>query len=344
MLASVTDEPSHLPETTDHRDPRQSSERTLIESGGKWIREALTAWAEDDHDKVALIAPLGVEFLGKAALWRQNPVLLVIMHQNDEDSLIQLATKPDLAGEGLKTIGLGTLLSRLIKVLGSLPISETHRKRLVNVRNGAVHVGAGDESRYVLLDCLSIMNTLLEVLHIEQDDFYQGHGEAVTSLLDERRSEIAREVARKLTKARMRLSGLKTSLPGPAFEAAVSELEAQRLSLDANDFGQYSNEGTDATCPVCESQGRLYGEVSIEAGMDWDVEPFGGGQYMQVENPYWDIALVPEVFYCRVCQLQLDRPEELGEAGLPNESLAVDEDDLGPDFNVTNYIGEDDHR
>jgi hypothetical protein len=66
----------------------------LLTGAKRWIREALDAWTEDDHAKVALMAPMAVELLGKATLWRENPVLLVPLNERHEDSLFLLATRP----------------------------------------------------------------------------------------------------------------------------------------------------------------------------------------------------------------------------------------------------------
>jgi hypothetical protein len=78
----------------------------LIAGAERWIGEALDAWSEGDQPKVTLMAPMAVELLGKAALWRENPVLLVQLNDQHETSLVLLATHPDLATKGVKTVGL----------------------------------------------------------------------------------------------------------------------------------------------------------------------------------------------------------------------------------------------
>lgn len=60
---------------------------SLVASAATWMREALSAWAEDQFGKVAALAPLGVEHLGKAVLWRANPVLLLPLSSDAEASL-----------------------------------------------------------------------------------------------------------------------------------------------------------------------------------------------------------------------------------------------------------------
>ncbi len=66
-----------------------------------------------------MLAPIGVEHLGKAALWRRHPALLVPLTPNAEESLHLLIGKPDLAHPRLRTIGLALVIQRLEKSLSA---------------------------------------------------------------------------------------------------------------------------------------------------------------------------------------------------------------------------------
>lgn len=320
------------------------SEEGLTLAASRWMQEALEAWTRDDQAKVALIAPLAIEFLGKAVLWRTNPVLLVALERDHEASLILLATRPDLSAKGLKTVGLQVLLNRLQNVLpGGLPVPEGRRKRIINVRNGAIHVGSGDESRNVLLDCVTLSRTFLDALGMDHAAFYGAHHNTVGALLDEYKSELARRVAIKLTRARHRLTELEERLGASAYRKATEDLEAQGKSLDPNDFLSDEGEAVDAACCVCQLTGRLFGTVDISPEMDYDVEPMGGGTYAPVPMPYWRITFRPEAYFCTVCRLHLTSPEELAEATLASTPFEVDADDLGADFEVQHYVGYDDY-
>lgn len=149
-------------------------EESLVASARVWMSEALTAWAEDETTKVAVLAPLGVEHLGKAVLWSRNPVLLAPLATNAERSLLELATAPNLKSPKLRTIGLDRVLHRLESVLGALPIDRARRARMIDVRNGAMHVGSARESRHVLLDALAMCNVLLDVLGESKEHFFGG--------------------------------------------------------------------------------------------------------------------------------------------------------------------------
>jgi hypothetical protein len=89
----------------DVRAPDRHAEVRLISSAARWMNDALNAWAVDDYGKVAVLAPLAVEHLGKAALWRENPVLVIPLSPDAEASLFSLATQPDLASPKLRTVG-----------------------------------------------------------------------------------------------------------------------------------------------------------------------------------------------------------------------------------------------
>jgi hypothetical protein len=103
---------------------------TTVRSAARWIRDALTAWAEDDFPKVATLAPLAVEHLGKAVLWNANPALLVPLSQDAEASLFILVERPDLSASKLRTIGLKIVLGRLEMLLSGLPIDPKQRTRM----------------------------------------------------------------------------------------------------------------------------------------------------------------------------------------------------------------------
>ena len=105
--------------------PRAAWEQPFVASARKWIAEALEGWAEADYAEVITLAPIAVEHLGKAALWRRNPVLLAILDRANQESFLSLATEPALDNEGLRTIGLNDVLARVPSVYKSpIPISK----------------------------------------------------------------------------------------------------------------------------------------------------------------------------------------------------------------------------
>jgi hypothetical protein len=304
----------------------------LTSSSKKWLADAMKAWTEDDFAKVAVLAPLAVEHLGKAVLWKINPVLVVPLSQDSEQSLMGLATKPDLADPRLRTIGLSALLRRLDQVMGALPIDRKKCSRMVEVRNGAIHVGSPTSSRHVLLDSLALIKSLLENLDEDPKAFFGDHDWSVRKLLEQQRTEVGHKVAAKLARARLHLTDLEERLGETAFREVTDLLEEQAELLDPEDFGT-NLYAIERPCPVCGSRGPLFGRVDAEAEPDWDVEPLGGGQYQVYAAGFeWKITLYPQVFTCNVCRLTLSGPEELGEAQISTAAEEVQADDLGEDF------------
>ncbi|HWJ65116.1 MAG TPA: hypothetical protein VNT31_00420 [Nocardioides sp.] len=317
--------------------PEDLQEFALIRSASRWIDDALRAWSEDDHAKLAALAPLAVEHLGKAVLWRRNPALLVPLSQDAEPALVLLATNPDLASPKLRTVGLAPLLGRLERLMGTLPLEPKQRKRLVEVRNGAMHVGSAAQSRHVLLDALSMCQVLLDHLGEDSEAFFGDHYRSVVELLDQKRSEVGHQVAAKRARARRRLGELEERLGEELFAETCARLEEQApFVLDPSDFGEDLN-AVESACPECGSAGRLIGRVDVTEEVDFDVEPLGGGQYNTVPYGYLAVALVPQAFACNVCQVSLHGVAELAEAGLPSNPHEVAPEDLGGDFDLETY-------
>lgn len=312
---------------------RQSDVAHLFGASASWIDAALRAWSDDDFSKVAVLAPLAVELLGKAVLWNTNPVLIVPLSDGHDDILHNLATKPRLSDPKLKTVGLAVLLRRLDKVLsGGLSLDSGRQSRMVKIRNGAVHVGAPAQSRHVLVDSLGVCNRMLDNLGRDPKLFYRNHFESVQALLDQKRSEVGHQVAAKRARARLHLSEIEERLGGDVFSEATAMLEDNANDLDPDHLVS-SDWAVDALCPECSSRGRLQGAIDLDAQIDFDVTGFGDGHYSA--DPYlagWDVTLTPTSFACNVCRLTLNGPQELEECSLPSSRHPIDIDDLGEEF------------
>jgi hypothetical protein len=191
------------------------------------MHDALSAWAGDDFVRVAVLAPLAVEHLGKAVLWRKNRALLVPLTPDAEQSLMSLAIKPEVASPKLRTIGLSAVLRRAEHMLGGLPIDAKRRSRMVEIRNGAVHVGASAQSRHVLLDALAVCKALLDRLEKDPRTFFGVHTDVAFSLISEKRSEVGHRVAAKLARAGGQLRDLEERLGRDIFKEVTDRLAAQ---------------------------------------------------------------------------------------------------------------------
>jgi hypothetical protein len=326
--------PNPLPDAHELQQPGKSKNwaADLTMSAKKWLADAMKAWTEGDFAKVAVLAPLAVEHLGKALLWRTNPVLVVPLTQDAEHSLMSLATKPDLADPRVRTVSLSVLLRRLEQIMGSLPIDRKRCTRMVEIRNGAIHAGSPSSSLYVLIDCLVLIKSLLERLAEDQNTFFGEHHLNVKELLEKKRTEVGHTVAAKRARARLHLAELEERVGETAFREVTDLLEGQAELIDPDDFG-INLYAIKRTCPECGSEGRLLGRLDAEAEPDWDVEPLGGGEYQAFLAGFeWTLTLYPQVFTCNVCRLTLADQEELREAHLPIVPEEVQMEDLGEDF------------
>jgi hypothetical protein len=305
------------------------------------MQDALTAWAEDDFPKVATLAPLAVEHLGKAVLWNANPALLVPLSQDAEASLFILVQRSDLTDPKLRTIGLKIVLGRLETLLGGLPIDTKQRTRMVDTRNGAMHVASAEQSRYVLIDALTLCVPLLARLDTEANWFYGDHKANADGLLKEKRTEIEHQVAARRAKARRMLRRLEEQLKPDEFEEYINTREdAAEDDIDPNDFGSFGNMLDDMyaiahDCPECESRGRLIGGVDVTR----EVEPYyeqevGVDDFLLTGRgaDYYFIDLIPSAFACNVCKLTLHGQQELTACDLPSSRMNVHDHQLGPDF------------
>ncbi len=307
---------------------------TLLGSASKWAQASLGSWAEDDFAAVALLAPIAVEHLGKAALWELSPALLTPMAQNAEASLLALATAPDLNNPKLRTVGLGVLLERLSVVFPGLPADREIRQLLASVRNGSVHVGSARLTIEVLTDALTICGFLLDELQVTPLRFYGDHATLASELLDKRKSETGRRVAGKRARARSHVAMLLEKLGRDLFEETRVVLED---AFDPENYGA-SFVAVRRKCPVCESSGHLMGPLDVVAEAEMEEIPSTDGEPEYFAHGYWLLTLFAHQFRCRVCDFSLESPGELAEAELPVGRLEVQEYELGSDFDVEAYV------
>lgn len=285
---------------------------------------------------------MAVELLGKAALWRLNPVLLVPLEPRQEAALVDLATDPSLESPSLRTIGLKVALARLTRVHGDLPVPIQRQDRLVHCRNGSLHVGtlpaSGDDgaevtARQVLADSLTLCEVFLIRLDRTMSDFYGDRLGVAQDILSEQRSEVEHRVARRVSQARERLEAWRDHVGDEGvWLTGVGELEgAAPHTIRPEDFGPEMG-AVSHNCPACDSDGRLLGRIDVEGDVDVEGGPDGPEYYS-----FWRIHFYPRAFACNVCKLRLSSAQELVAAGLSAEARELHEDDLGDDFSAAEW-------
>ncbi|MFB8005123.1 hypothetical protein [Nocardia sp. NPDC056000] len=321
---------AHSADSTDRlNEARQCDVAQLIQTAAAWMGDAMDAWTDENYAKVAVLAPLAVEHLGKAVLWQENPVLLVPFLPEAEASLVKLATAPSLAEPKLRTVGLKLLLGRLEAVIGALPLDAKRRNRMVDVRNGALHVAASSTSRYVLIDALTLCNVFLEKLDHDVAEFYGDHRRNITALVDQGRSEVQHTVDAKRARAQRKFTMLLDQLGEDVFTTTVQSLEqAAPYVLDRDALGSLS---ISWSCPECGCEGRLAGGLDLSSRRENGI--YSDDELSVVYHSGWEIEMVPGLFCCNVCSLTLSGVQELAAADLPSGLIVIDENSLGPDFN-----------
>lgn len=306
----------------------------LVASASRWMGKALAGWVDDDPETVGLLAPIAVEHLGKTVLWSRNPALLVPLSNNAEPSLQILASRPTIANPRLRTIGLGVLLDRLERTMGTFPLAADEKKRLTDTRNGSVHVGAKGQSAHVLRDALRLCSVLLEDIEIDLGNFFGDQHSTAVGILDAQRTELENRVLAKEARALKRIADLEEQLGETAFVEAAALLEAEaRDALDS----LILEAAIDHSCPICERTGRLGGFLDVEGDVDWDVEKISD-TYEPYPTGFWRLHFTPMAFGCNVCKFSIDRHDELAAAKLPAEAYEIAPGDLDEDFNIDDYV------
>lgn len=311
----------------------------LTGSSSRWLRQALTSWANEDYAAVAMLAPIALEHLGKAALWKRNPALLVPLASNAEESLRILTLQPDLTNSKLRTVGLALVLQRLSRFIDPYPLTVDSAKLIVDTRNGSVHVGARTQSGPLLRDVLTACEALIDDLSLSRSVFYGDQAANVRGLLDEKRTDTENTVAAKMAKARNHITDLQAKLGATAFSEAVSTLQDEAAEQDH--AGRYPGGiAIDTACPECASTGRLAGWLDADPQPEWDQEKVGGRYETFLLAVGWELTLVPNSFVCNVCKLALDGPLELEAAKLPATRTVIDRSALEEDFDVEEFLRE----
>lgn len=300
--------------------PKDPSVRSLVASAGKWIRKALDAWIGDDGEAVALLAPIAVEHLGKAVLWHTNPALLVEIRNGREESLFKLAGAiPDIRDPDIRTIGFAQVLDRLEKLLGkpTFPLDQGDKDKLVQIRNGSVHVGVRGVSATALQDSLGLCAALLTALDLTPEQFYGPATAQADEILAARQNELHERVLRKLAGARKIVEQLTSAVGQDRAAELLDDIEAE-LAAGADTGGPIVPTDYDAQlqrrCPACgRDSGRLFGGVHVEREYQEFRDMFDGTKSEELVTTVW---FDPQAFHCGVCKLTLVGLAEISQGGV----------------------------
>jgi hypothetical protein len=281
-----------------------------------YINKALARKGAGDLEEYQLWASLALELLGKAALARIHPSLVV--DPNHLESLLA-ASSINLSTD-IKTITAHTLFERLRRIIPSFDEAVKSYCTSISLRrNAELHSGETPfrtmrleawEANYwhagqIILDHMD--TTLEEWLGAAQ-------AEAPKAIIEHAKAAKRLAVEVRIAKSKVAFGERKKSVR----ESLLRDAESRRAFHYKDLFTLLGDLEWECRCPSCEGKAFLagvkIGEEVVDTFNDED------GAWEQVEKYY-----SAEQFHCPVCELFLDGSDEIDYAGLDADYSEIDE-------------------
>jgi hypothetical protein len=298
----------------------------LVENAALFGQEAakghlLTPAQQQDWRFVAVFAVTSLEQLIKAALAQRNVMLLAELSEPSILGLAGVSTK-----RPLRTISAARAIDRYAKLDPLFGALAPDLVRLLNVRNGVVHLTSDQPEDFERLfdSYLRATELLLDSADVEEEWFWGDFATVVSARRSDRVKTIESGVNNKVAVAKAHFELKYQTLTDGETRAAIAAAE-QFLMLGAEAEIRHK-------CPACGSVGRVDAGVDVE----WVVEDFAWQGYVRI-SPY--------AFRCGACDLDLEGDEvevALGDIDVPDEFDPYDFGDP-PDSDIPGYTEEDQH-
>lgn len=275
-----------------------------------YIQRALHRKEQQDFDEYQLWASLALELLGKAALAKIHPSLIV-----DPTHFQSLFAASGLnLSTDIKTIAAHTLFERLRHIA---PKFEEPVKSFCNGiaqrRNAELHSGETPfktmkleawEARYwhAAQVILSMMESTLE------NWLGAANAKAPTQLLEHAAQARAAAVGIRVQQAKEQFAALSKKVREEALAGAESKNHYDYRNL----FRLVADEEWEAQCPACGGKAYLAGMLTSEEIVDSTYDADGAWEYVAR-------YFTAEEFHCPVCDLQMEGSDEIEAAGLSTE-------------------------
>lgn len=282
------------------------------------IDRAISRRNESAFDEFQLWASISLEILGKAALAKIHPVLVV----NPEKFEFLLAACGHTHSNNYRTILAKTLFERCKTVVKHFDqVAEGFCLELANRRNADLHSGEVPFEG-IAIDVWQpkywqVTKLLLDAQGKKLEDYVGAEeAKAAEAIISDASVALAKAIEGRIRKHEL------------IFQKAYPEeqrqqvLEHAQITINA----RLNYDETDAPCPACNSPGILNGEyLTQEIKGPTDDEPW----INEVENIFG-----AQRFECIVCGLKLVGVDELVAADLDSEFTKVgyEEVDYGPDY------------
>lgn len=290
-----------------------SYESYFAKAHGYWLRGTNRERGSNDHK---LAVALCIEFTIRGVLCSINPALNAAF---DEDSLLfAVGVTPN---KSPKSVDLITAFSRLHRLIPEISEEEAKAiKALVDVRNRELH---SDEAAFEGMDLDAIVPSLLSFLVRVVDKT----GNDLEQLLTPTDATQAREMHAAMANDRSR--GVRELIKVQK-DRFFRLLEAEQTKKREENTPSYAS-ATMKTghhvrahkCPSCAGLGILGGA------------PVGRSSVLLDDDGiYQETRIVPSVFACKICGLEIKGLDELIAAKMPHEFVSRDEVDAVEHFGI----------
>jgi hypothetical protein len=292
-------------------------QQQLLESARDFADRALNAYLEDDTRVILANAAFSLEHLCKAYLYGLHPALLVELRNGQLDSLLHLVGHGNRANKSLRTISGREALKRVEDVLPNLKVPKKSLDKLIDVRDGMVHVGFMSSSGIdeLLTAFLQVSDELHNELGSERESRWGEHTDLVEALITRAQSQIEKETHRRIAVARARLARL-AEIP---VSDLVSDVAARAAEADASSDIQKAVYCVACGYPTPQVPARMWMERAAAGTDEPELVPvfFEDPEFRgsRADNSIW---LICERFKCPECKLELSS-EQLEPAGLPQK-------------------------
>ena len=300
-----------------------TSERYFSKANTYWMRATNM---ERDSDEFLLNVSFFCEFLVRGALCYVNPALNAA---SDEESVLFSAGVS--ANKPPKTIELHAGFSRLRRLIPEITAEESDTvSALISLRNQELH---GDLASISTASQRELMPQLYSYI-TKVSDFAR---QDLRSLLSDSDATQARKTADAIHKDRTRRVRDLIQIQKDRFFGLTEKEKEERRSASKPKFvSAVTSAGHHLKtykCPSCAQDGLLGGT------------PVGrSAPILREDGIYRELRIVPEMFECKCCELQIRGLDELMAAGIEHEFRTLDEQDVFEHFqmDVMDYIDVED--
>ncbi|MER5666675.1 hypothetical protein [Streptomyces mirabilis] len=281
------------------------SYESFFEGANRSTQKAMDDHANREFDEFALHSGVAVERLAKAALVRVSPLYLVEMRNNNTDMLLYFGGGLELPSDKVRTIGAKDALARLRK-LQILP-ADSQLDTLIDMRNGVAHASGGEGAKFLLPTFARAVEQILGHLGESSERFWRHWASAVRMGLNERESEVTREVHLRIRQARHRFDERFVGLPEGARDLVVGApqrgqgMEIGPMTLP--DGTEITIMVASVTCPACGGLASVTMSPTSQSNTG--------------------VTLVPDAYLCPICRLELNNYEEIKTSGIEIDGAAV---------------------